>query len=116
MQRKSMLLDIADSLVKKIYKKTLDFPYKFQSSIGDQMRRASLSVVLNLVEGGARLSDKEKRQFLNITFSSLKETKYLLYFAKEHDLFDESLYQEIMDEINQLARLIYGILYKKSNV
>lgn len=113
MTGKSLLFDISDNLVKKIYKSTLRFPYRDQSSIGDQLRRASLSIVLNIVEGGARLSSREKRQFLNISFSSLKETKYLVYFSKEMNLIDLILYEELMADINKLAKLMYGILYRK---
>lgn len=113
MGQKNLIFDLADSLVKIIYKKTLDFPFKFQSSLADQLRRASLSIVLNLVEGGARISLKEKRQFLNIAYSSLKETKYLVNFAYEFKLISEKDFKEIFEKINRLAAILYGILYKK---
>lgn len=113
MEGKNLLFDLSDLLVKKIYRFTLDFPYKFQSSLGDQLRRASLSVVLNIVEGGARKSAKERRQFLNIALSSLKESKYLLNFAQEFTLLKEKDYEEMMTLTNRLARILYGILYKK---
>jgi len=111
-----MLFDVADRVSEKIYLKSLEFSYKHQSSIGDQIRRASLSIVLNIVEGGARSSVKEKRQFLNFCFGSLKETKYLIYFCKNIGVINNDFYSEVMKNINLLAKLIYGILYKKSNV
>ena len=64
MGESNLFFEIADESVKKIYRKTLDFPYKFQSSIGDQLRRVSLSIILNIVEGGARTSFKERKHFL----------------------------------------------------
>lgn len=66
MNEKNLLSRLADELAKEIFRKTLDFPYKFQSSIGDQLRRAILSVVLNLVEGGARASAKENLMFTTL--------------------------------------------------
>jgi four helix bundle protein len=75
----NLLFDLSNTSAIKIFKKTLTFPQKYQYSVGDQLRRASLSVVLNIVEGGARISPNEKRQFMNISYGSLKETKYLLY-------------------------------------
>lgn len=110
---RSLLFEIADELVKTVYKETLNYSYKYQSSIGDQLRRASLSVVLNIVEGGARHSLKEKRQSLNIAFGSLKETKYLIYFSRELSLITNDFYISIMEKVNRLARLMYGILYRK---
>lgn len=115
MGENSLFFELADKSVKKIYKKTLDFPYKFQSSIGDQLRRSALSVVLNIVEGGARVSFKEKRHFLSITFGSLKETKYLLSFSREFNLIEEEFYLETIKGFDRLGSLIYGFLRKNSS-
>lgn len=110
---KNLLFEKADPLVKRIYKLTLNFSSRYQFSIGDQLRRSSLSVILNIVEGGARKSPKEKQQFLNITFGSLKETKYLIYFIKDLDLIDKKNFDEIMEGINELAKIIYVLLYRR---
>ena len=45
--------------------------------ITSQLRRASLSVPTNIVEGYARKSKKELKQFINIALGSYAETKYL---------------------------------------
>ncbi len=108
----NLLFDLSNRMVIKIYKCTLNFPQKYQFSVGDQLRRSSLSIVLNIVEGGARLSFNEKRQFMNISYGSLKETKYLLYFSKELGLIERSFYIEIMEPVNELARVLYTLLYK----
>ncbi|GIW64684.1 MAG: hypothetical protein KatS3mg092_0617 [Patescibacteria group bacterium] len=113
MEKKNLLFNLADNITKKTFKLTLDFPQKFQYSLGDQLRRSCLSIVLNIVEGGARLSQKEKKQFLNIAFGSLKETKYLLYFSNDLRLIKKEDFEKLVDEINHLAKLIYGLLYKK---
>lgn len=112
MGESNLFFEIADESVKKIYRKTLDFPYKFQSPIGDQLRRSSLSIVLNIVEGGARLSFKERKHFLSITFGSLKETKYLLVFSKEFNLIEDQFYKDIILKLDRLGSLIYGYLKK----
>ncbi len=112
--KKNLFFELSDDICRVIYKKSLTFPHNFQSSLGDQIRRASLSIVLNIVEGGARISDKEKRQFLNFAFSSLKETKYLLYFAKDFQLIEKIFFEEIIKKINRLAGLLYGYLKIKT--
>lgn len=113
MIEKNLLFNLADRIAKKVYKATFEFPQKFQFSIGEQLRRACLSIVLNIVEGGARIFLKEKRQFLNIAYGSLKETKYLINFCNELNLINNNFYEDIMDDINGLAKLLYGLLYKK---
>ena len=111
-ETKNLLFNLADNIAKKVYRETLHFPYKYQSSVGDQLRRACLSVVLNIVEGGARKSIKEKRQYNNIAYSSLKETKYLIHFASEFSLLKAGFNDEIMKEINRYAAILYGLIYK----
>ncbi len=112
MEKKYLLFDKADSFVKKIYRFTLKFPQKYQFSIGEQLRRASLSIILNIVEAGARKSIKENRHLLSIAFGSLKETKYLLYFSNELSLITGNELHDVLLQVNELARILYGILYK----
>lgn len=113
MEDKNLLFKLADDISKESFKITLSFPKKFQFSLADQLRRSSLSIVLNIVEGGARISTKEKKHFLSIAFGSLKETKYLLYFCKEFSIGEEDKINDILEKINRLAKLIYGLLYNK---
>ena len=82
----NLLFTLADPLAKEIYKFTFLLSQKYQFSIGEQLRRSSLSVVLNIVEGYARKSDKEKKHFYHISFGSLKETQYLLKFIEDLEL------------------------------
>jgi four helix bundle protein len=42
------------------------------------MMRAALSVVLNLQEGAAKLSEKDRRRFYNIAYGSVKEVQAVL--------------------------------------
>ena len=95
-KRKSILVEKTHKVVKEIYKISLSFSSRYQSSIGDQIRRASLSIFLNIVEASAKFSQNEKKQFLKFSFSSLKETKYLLYFCKEFHLIGELSYKKII--------------------
>lgn len=108
------LFEKADKFTQETYKISLKLPQIYQFSIGDQIRRSSLSVVLNIVEGGARKSDKEKRQFLNISFGSLKETKYLIYMMYKLNLLNINTFTSLKEEANELARIMYSIIYRRS--
>jgi len=97
-------------VVKEIFLITLKFPQIYQFSIGEQLRRSTLSIPLNITEGNARESEKEKKQFLNFAYSSLKEVKYLLYFSKDIDLISEEVYKDIFKKIDEIGGLIYGLI------
>ena len=53
---------------------------------------------------------------MNIAFGSLKETKYLVYFMNQFGMLNNPKYEDFMSRINELARIIYSILYKSKNI
>lgn len=70
----------ARELVKEIYALTAKFPREESFGLTSQLRRASVSVVANLVEGYSRgyKSPKESKQFYSIASGSLTELEALL--------------------------------------
>jgi four helix bundle protein len=78
---KDILIDKSDKLALEVYSVTKIFPREEIYGIVSQIRRASLSVVLNLIEGYARNGNTEYVHFLEISNASLKEAKYLLHYC-----------------------------------
>ncbi|MGB5340652.1 MAG: four helix bundle protein [Thermoanaerobaculia bacterium] len=76
--RKLDAFHLADSLVIRIYETTKTFPKSELYGLASQMRRASVSVVANIVEGCARRSEKEFLRFLDFSFGSLREVGYYI--------------------------------------
>jgi len=72
---------------------------KLNGPIRDQFERASLSVVLNLSEGSAKFSRKDRKRFYNIALGSLRECQSILdiientNLIKEADILGAHLYQ-----------------------
>lgn len=101
----------ADELAKIAYKITLTFPKHELYGLTSQLRRAVLSVPLNIIEGFSRNNKNEFRQFLRIALGSLAEVEYLLEFA----LFQKYLRQKEFDQISILrgrcGQILWG-LYK----
>ena len=60
---------------------------KLPSHLKDQLNRAALSICLNLAEGSAKPSIKEKRRFYAIAFGSCRETQALLEITGQAELF-----------------------------
>ena len=71
--------------------------------VKDQLRRASLSVVLNLAEGSAKPTLKERRRFYAISLGSLREVQAIL------DLLGNSKAFTLADQVGGcLYRLVHG--------
>mgnify|MGYP001447656030 FL=1 len=76
----------ADKLALDVYQLSDGFPKKYLYDLTSQLRRAALSVPTNLAEGCASPHSGELLQFINISRSSLSETRYLVEFAGKLNL------------------------------
>lgn len=96
----------------EIYKITDTFPTEEKYGIVSQLRRASLSIPTNIVEGKGSTSDRKLSSFLDIARASAQETEYLLLFSKDLDYINEETY----NNLNQECIIILKILtkYKQS--
>ena len=56
----------------------------------DQLDRASLSVALNLAEGSAKHSPKDRMRFYQIAMGSLRETQAVLDIIKAEEAFKKA--------------------------
>jgi len=74
---------LAHQLVLQVYRLTSSFPKEELYGLTSQMRRASSSVVMNLVEGANRLTKREYRHFVGIARGSVGEVRYQLMLAKD---------------------------------
>ena len=66
------------ALVLSVFRQSGNFPREQRYVIQQQLQRATLSIVCNLVEGCARRSTSEYRQFVNIALGSAREAAYLI--------------------------------------
>ncbi len=104
------LIQKADELAHLVYPLTYKFPQEEKYALGDQIRRAIVSVPTNLIEGIARGGEKEKRQFANIAYGSLKESRYLCGFAYKEKLINENDFQIISPKFEELSKLLFSFL------
>lgn len=100
----------ADELAKKVYAEALTFPKEEVFGLTSQLKRAVLSVPLNIVEGHSRNSKNDFHRFLAIALGSLAETDYLLGFAHDLGYLNKSQFQELdllREAVGQLTWKLY---------
>ncbi len=96
-------------LVKSVYGLLENFPMNETYALGNQLRRAVISVPSNIAEGSGRFSIKEKIHFIEIAYGSLTESLCQLDIA--HDLeyiTDEEFYNE-KERINIIGKQLSGL-------
>jgi four helix bundle protein len=78
------LKSLIHQYIKSIYKVTRNFPKDELYGVTSQLRRATISIMLNYVEGYARRKSefcKVYKNFIETSYGSLKESEYLVYFS-----------------------------------
>jgi four helix bundle protein len=71
------------ALVKLVYSVTASFPKEELFGLTSQMRRAAISVPVNVAEGAARSTAREFAHFLTVARGSLSELETLLVISNE---------------------------------
>jgi len=77
-----------------------------------QIRRSSVSVASNIVEGYGRHSKQEYVQFLHIALGSLRELDTQLIIAKEVDLVQKDLLTPLLNEVEEMQSILVATLNK----
>ncbi len=108
----------------KVYDKSLEFihaifclvkdlPREYQFSLGDQLKRAALSIVNNIAEGSGKVSQKEKCQFYRTSLNSARECIPMLTILLKENLISNndqaSLRNECIYICNMLGKLIASV-------
>ena len=74
--------NISYALVLKIYKITEKFPKEETNNITSQIKRAAISIPLNIAEGSTRFTKRAYLQFLNYSYGSSREVEVLLFLCR----------------------------------
>lgn len=90
-----------------------DFVFKYQSSFGDQLRRAGLSIPNNIAEGNGRKTRRESSNFYNIAKGSVYECVSILEVATRLNLVDWSKHDR--NELESLGEEICKMLHSLMN-
>ncbi len=101
-------------LASAIYRVTKSFPKEEKFGIISQMRRCSVSISSNRAEGAGRNSDKEFRQFLNISFGSCSELETQLIISQNLEYLTKGEFEEITAELTEIQRMLFTLIKKFS--
>lgn len=98
-------------LIKFVY--NLQLPYNERYNLESQIRRASVSIALNLREGNS-LPGKNKVRFFNIAMGSLAEVDECLKIMLDLDFCNRELYDKFQKDyywvvFNKIKKLISSL-------
>ena len=90
-----------------IYRISADFPKEELYGMTNQIRRAAVSIPLNIAEGySKRESQAEFKRFLMMAIGSSDELSVLLDFAKDLKYIEETVYEKAKTEYKEISRML----------
>ena len=104
------LKSLLNTFVHNVYKVTKSFPKDELYGVTSQIRRSSLSVILNYIEGYARNSTKMDKNFLKYAYGSSKEVEYLIEFSYEEKYLGKGNYQVLKNQADRIGGMLFGIM------
>jgi len=95
-------------LVKEIYSASNSGQFAKDFGLRDQIRRAAVSIMLNIAEGFARKTDREFTQFLIIAHGSAAEAQSALYVALDLAYITSEQFEKLYSLTNETSKMIMG--------
>jgi len=96
-----------DEYVNFVYDVTKEFPKEELYSSVSQWRRSTLSIVLNYIEGYARKKSLVQLNFIETSYGSFKESKYLLFFSQKQKFIDEDDYNKGLQLAEEIGKMLW---------
>jgi four helix bundle protein len=88
---------------------TSNFPNDEKFGLTSQLRRASISIASNLVEGTSRTTNKDKARFTTISYSSTMKVLNQIIIYKELEFISEEEYDKIRAQIYKIPNMLNAL-------
>ena len=102
----------AQAIALHVHRITERIPRDGNSGLVGQLRRASLSIPSNIVEGATRPTDKDFVKFLHIALASAAEVECQLEFAADARLIPAAEFTARQQELIEIRKMLAGLIKK----
>ena len=76
----------------------------------DQLKRASISIVINIAEGSGRISKADKRNFYTISRGSVFECVSLLEIIHDENQIENTKYDDFIRRYEEISKMLLGLI------
>ena len=108
--RKLDVFALAHELAVEVFRVTEKLPRGKRGELGDQLRRASMSIPANIVEGCGRDSDPDMLRHFRIALGSAGEVEYFLVYARDTGLLASAVTDPLIAKAASVRRMIAGFI------
>lgn len=112
LNRKLSVWQLSMELCTNVYNISANFPNQEMYGLISQIRRASVSICANIVEGHGRNSNRAFISFLNISRASAFEVSTLMEISRNLNYIKEEEMVKIQDDIEIISKMIFKLINK----
>ena len=95
----------------QVYKDILPImPPDERFALTQQIRRATYSIPLNIVEGSGKHTDKDFVSYLDNALGSAKEVEYALILIKDLNYINPEIYETSSKNINEIKAMLISFI------
>jgi four helix bundle protein len=100
----------------EVHRTSLTFPALEQYAMGDQVRRASKSVCVNIAEGFGKQDRRqaEFKRFLTMALGSADEMRVWCRYCLDLGYVDDATWKRWRDGYQEIARMLQGLKSRSS--
>ena len=98
----------ANIFVNQIYSLTKGYPKEEMFGLTSQLRRAAVSIPLNIAEGSAR-SKKEFARFIDVAKGSISECVTILEISLKQQYVNKKQMEEFKQQLVELSKMLSGL-------
>lgn len=88
----------------------LKYKNKLDSFLKDQLKRASISMVINIAEGSGKFSKADKRNFYTIARASVYECVSLLEIIQEENQISITEFKDLYNKFEIISKMLLGLI------
>ena len=83
---------------------------QIDSYVRDQLRRASISMVINIAEGSGKFSKADKKNFYIIARGSVYECVSLFEIILEEKQMTDDLFRDFYCKLETISKMLLGLI------
>jgi four helix bundle protein len=110
--RKLKVWDKGHELALETYRVTTSYPNDEKYGLVQQLRRASLSIPVNIAEGCGRGSDADFARFVQMAMGSACEVECELLLSRELGFISEKDYEVLLIDVSEVKRMLSALIVR----
>lgn len=100
----------AIDFINTIFEVSKKFPYRLEHSLGDQLRRAALSIANNIAEGSNKRFPKDKKKFYEYSLDSDRECIPMLTICIKQELLSKDDYEKLRENCTVICKMLRKLI------